>query len=303
MRMGLRVCLSTLITLLIFTHTAIAQHGPWVDVPTDAPAEVIEPVVVEQPAVASHAIPVPRHTTPTAQPVETAIPQTSESKPLGMPRAREQDQSIASDEVTTPLVLGNDFVRTVAALGGVLLLIFGLAQFYKRLARTRGGLSGQLGAGGRAPAGLVEVLGRYPISSGMTLVVLRFDRRVLLLSHAGSSRGKKGMGGAGTMQTLCEVDGVEDVASIIGKVRDEAGDSISASFERALHEAGNATDQEIEKAMYQPAPGMHVQRPRRIAPGFVGNDEGDRLELTSSNDSPAASQVLRRRLGAMRRGH
>ena len=105
------------------------------------------------------------------------------------------------------------------------------------------------------------------------------------------------------MQTLCEMSGPEEVASILGKVRDHEGDSIAASFEKALHQAGNATDQEIASAMYQPAPGMHVQRPRRVAPGLVSNDEGDRLELTSTNDSPAASQVLRRRLGAMRRGN
>ncbi len=303
MWMGLRGCLSILITLLISTHAAYAQHGPWVEVPVDTAVQIQEPVVAKQADHSDTPTPLPIQVLESDQ--ETAVaasPASSESQPLGMPRSREQEQSIG-DEVATPMMLGKEFVRTIAALGGVLLLIFGLAQFYKRLARTRGGLSGQIGAGGRAPAGLVEVLGRYPISSGMTLVVLRFDRRVLLLSHAGSSRGKRGMGGSGTMQTLCEVDSVEDVASILGKVRDEAGESISASFERALHEAGNATDQEIEKAMYQPAPGMHVQRPRRIAPGFVANDEGDRLELTSHNDSPAASQVLRRRLGAMRRGH
>ncbi len=200
------------------------------------------------------------------------------------------------------MVLGKDFARTVAALGGVLLLIFALAHVYKKLVRSRGGLSGQMGAGGRAPAGLVEVLGRYPISSGMTLVVLRFDRKVLLLSHAGGGRGKRGMSGPGAMQTLCEMDSAEDVASILGKVRDESGDSIAASFERTLQEAGNATDQEISKAMFESSPGMHVQPPRRIAPGFVANEEGDRLELTSLNESSAASQVMRRRLGAMRRG-
>ena len=222
--------------------------------------------------------------------------------PLGLPRVRQESQPIGDAEVTTPMVLGKDFIRTVAALAGVLLLIFALAHAFKRLSRTKGGLSGQMGAGGRAPAGLVEVLGRYPISSGMTLVVLRFDRKILLLSHAGGRRGKKGMGMGGSMQTLCEVGDLEDVASILRKVRDQSGDSIAATFEKTLQEAGNATDQEIAKAMYQPAPGVHVQRPRRIAPGFVENDEGDRLELTSMNESAAASQVLRRRLGAMRRG-
>ncbi|MGJ8636199.1 MAG: hypothetical protein ACSHX5_05105 [Phycisphaerales bacterium] len=275
---------------------ASAQLGPWtdsIDVQPSEPASqpVSQPLSQQQPAEQ-----------PQLQPAAQQTQTDSASKPLGLPRQSSESQPIGTSTPTTPIVLGKEFVRTVATLAGVLLLIFALAHFYKRLARTRGGLSGQIGAGGRAPAGIVEVLGRYPISSGMTLVVLRFDRKILLLSHAGRSRGKKGIGGVGGMQTLCEVSSAEEVASILAKTRDAAGDSIAASFERSLQEAGNATDQEIAKAMYQPAPGVHVQRPRRVAPGLVSNDEGDRLELTSQHESPAASQVMRRRLGAMRRG-
>ncbi len=279
---------------------ASSQLGPWTDSIDVQPSEAVsqpvsQPLSQQQPAEQPQLQPAAQST---AQQTQT----DSASKPLGLPRQSSESQPIGTSTPTTPIVLGKEFVRTVATLAGVLLLIFALAHFYKRLARTRGGLSGQIGAGGRAPAGIVEVLGRYPISSGMTLVVLRFDRKILLLSHAGRSRGKKGIGGVGGMQTLCEVSSAEEVASILAKTRDAAGDSIAASFERSLQEAGNATDQEIAKAMYQPAPGVHVQRPRRVAPGLVSNDEGDRLELTSQHESPAASQVMRRRLGAMRRG-
>lgn len=286
------------LTLIIgsLAAPASAQLGPWtdaIDVQPSEPASQRQPAEQPQPQPAAQ---------PTTQPTTQQVQTDSASKPLGLPRQSSESQPIGTSTPTTPIVLGKEFVRTVATLAGVLMLIFALAHFYKRLARTRGGLSGQIGAGGRAPAGIVEVLGRYPISSGMTLVVLRFDRKILLLSHAGRSRGKKGIGGVGGMQTLCEVSSAEEVASILAKTRDAAGDSIAASFERSLQEAGNATDQEIAKAMYQPAPGVHVQRPRRVAPGFVSNDEGDRLELTSQHESPAASQVMRRRLGAMRRG-
>lgn len=283
--------------LMLLTQHAQAQLGPSFE-------QQVQPIreTVQEPVIDLIETPRPVRTQ-SDQPStlgELAL-QTSESRPLGLPRAESESQAIGNSEVTTPSALGKDFIQTVAALAGVLLLIFALAQLYKRIARTRGGLSGQLGAGGKAPAGLVEVLARYPISSGMTLVVLRFDRRVLLLSHAGGSRGKRGLGG-GAMQTLCELDQPEDVASILSKARDESGDSIAASFERTLMEAGNATDQQISQAMYQPKPGVHVQSPRRVAPGFVSNDEGDRYELTSQNEAEAASQVLRRRLGAMRRG-
>lgn len=287
-----QTCLMSIGFALILMHAtqhAQAQLGPSFDQPQQESLQdnIQEPIIdlVETPPLARQEL----------------AKQTSESRPLGLPRAESESQAIGNSEVTTPSALGKDFIQTVAALAGVLLLIFALAQFYKRIARTRGGLSGQLGAGGKAPAGLVEVLARYPISSGMTLVVLRFDRRVLLLSHAGGSRGKRGLGG-GAIQTLCELDQAEDVASILSKARDESGDSIAASFERTLMEAGNATDQQISQAMYQPKPGVHVQSPRRVAPGFVSNDEGDRYELTSQNEAEAASQVLRRRLGAMRRG-
>lgn len=288
--------LGSLLTLLITAHPAMAQYGPWVDAGFEQATETPVDAAPTQPIAPAENQVVGVVSSPSQS------QQSSESKPLGFPRVRQAEQALGSEEMTTPMVLGKDFIRTIATLGGVLLLIFALAHVYKRIARTHGGLSGQIGAGGKAPAGLVEVLGRYPISSGMTLVVLRFDRKILLLSHAGGGRGKKGVGGAGTMQTLCEVSELEDVASILGKVRDQAGDSIAATFEKTLQEAGNATDQEIAKAMYQPSPGMNVQRPRRVAPGFVTNDEGDRLELTSLNESPAASQVMRRRLGAMRRG-
>ncbi len=290
------VRLGTIFLFILLAPNAVAQHGPWVEA---TPEPVVEPIIdlVEPPSTQ----PVTQTATqPETQQPQRIAPNSSESKPLGLPRQR-QNQSLGGDDVKTPAVLGKEFIRTVAALSGVLLLIFALAQLYKRFARTRGGLSGQIGAGGRAPAGLVEVLARYPISSGMTIVVLRFDRKVLLLSHASSRRGKRSAG-SNEMHTLCEVTSPEDVASILGKVRDASGDSIAASFERTLQEAGNATDQEINQAMNQPSPGLHVQRPRRIAPGMVANDEGDRLELTSTQDSSAATQVLRRRLGAMRRG-
>lgn len=287
-----RAHLALTVILGFFTTLAPAQLGPYADSISVAEPQQTDPVTKPEP------VQLPE----TETEKQTSPISSSASRPLGLPRQSEESQPIGTQVEKTPLGLGKEFLRTVATLAGVLMLIFALAHIYKRLARTRGGLSGQLGAGGRAPAGIVEVLGRYPISSGMTLVVLRFDRKILLLSHAGHSKGKKGLAGIGGMQTLCEVSSPEEVASILAKTRDAEGDSIAANFERSLQEAGSATDQEIAKAMYQPAPGVHVQRPRRIAPGMVSNEEGDRLELTGHTDSPAAAQAMRRRLGAMRRG-
>ncbi|MFG0246050.1 MAG: hypothetical protein ACF8MF_08400 [Phycisphaerales bacterium JB052] len=194
------------------------------------------------------------------------------------------------------------WVQTAAALGGVLLLIMGLSQLYKRLARSQGGLVGQLGAGGNAPTGILEVIGRYPLGTGMTLVVLKFDRRVLLVANSGATRGKHARGA--TMQTLCELSDPEDVASILLKARSASGESIAQSFERALQEADDLTDESIYgyDEPVRPAAQVHLPRQQAAPARTITSDEGDRAELWSTGATgQAAAGVLRKRLATMRR--
>ncbi len=213
------------------------------------------------------------------------------------------DPNAGAEDSAPMLGLGVGWLQTVIALAGVLLLILGLSQFYKRLARTQGGLAGKIGAGGSAPSGILEVIGRYPISAGMTLVVLKFDRRVLLVSSSAATRGKHARGAS--MQTLCELSDPEDVASVLLKARSASGESIARSFERALQEADDMTDESIYAHQEPVRPSI---RPRRSAAQVgqpnrtITSDEGDRAELWSSDaDGQAAAGVLRRRLAAMRR--
>lgn len=159
--------------------------------------------------------------------------------------------------------------RTVLALAGVVAMILGLSWLFKRASRAAGGISGSLGAGGRAPAGIVEILARYPVASRHTLVVLRFDRRVLLCSMTGSTRSA----GAG-MTVLCELDEPEDVASVLIKTRDEAGETIARSFERSLRDAERLTREaeEIEPVrvrMPQPS-ATPSSAPRSISASRAG---------------------------------
>jgi flagellar biogenesis protein FliO len=194
------------------------------------------------------------------------------------------------------------YLQTIVALLGVILLIVGLGQVYKRLAKAQGGLAGQLGAGGSAPSGIIEVIGRYPISKGMTLVVLRFDRKVLLLSHASSSKGKSGR--AASMELLCELGDPEDVASILLKARTASGESIAQSFEQTLREADELTDDHLRDVDMGFAEVNPVRFPsQRTEPvRTITTDEGDRAELWSSGqDTRAAAGVLRHRLASMRR--
>jgi len=194
------------------------------------------------------------------------------------------------------------FAQTIIALVGVILLILGLAQVYKRLARSQGGLVSKLGAGGSAPPGIIEVIGRYPISKGMMLVLLRFDHKILLLSHASSSKGKSGR--AGSMELLCELSDPEDVASILLKARSAAGESIAQSFEQTLREADDLTDAQLHDVDLGLSEVNPVRYPTHRTPPVrtITSDEGDRAELWSSGqDSRAAAGVLRRRLATMRR--
>ncbi len=220
------------------------------------------------------------------------------SLPLGPVDASSEpvdEASIGSNR----LMSRGGLAQTGIALAGVLLLILGLGQLYKKLARSQGGLAGAIGAGGSAPSGLVEILGRYPISSKMTLVVMRFDRRVLLLSHAGGGKGRNAQ--LGSMSTLCELDRAEDVASVLLKVRNEEGDSIAQSFERTLREADEYQDRMLDDAEYgyEHTPVRVPTRSRQPAQ-VMSNDAGDRAEFGVATESEAAAGVLRRRLAAMR---
>lgn len=126
-------------------------------------------------------------------------------------------------------VLDNSLLRTGGSLGVVLALIYGLS----RLARRYGGKGSTLAAAfgaGASPAGVLEVLGRFPIGRGQTLVLLRIDNRVLLLAQTSPGLRLRGGGGAGSLTTLCEVTNPEDVASLLLKVQDAEQASTAAKF-------------------------------------------------------------------------
>ncbi|MEM8835399.1 MAG: flagellar biosynthetic protein FliO [Planctomycetota bacterium] len=130
-----------------------------------------------------------------------------------------------------PAWLNGWLARTLVAMGGVIALIF-VTRWVMQLATGRSGaLANQLGAGGRAPSGVLSVLGRYPISRGQSLVLLKLDRRILLLSQTDAG-----------FTTLSEVSEAEDVASILLKTSDETGEGIAERFDGLLREAERDPD-------------------------------------------------------------
>ncbi len=121
----------------------------------------------------------------------------------------------------------------------VLALIVVSAGVVRAMARRSGGVASMVGAGGRAPPGILSVLGRYPVGGGLTLVLLQLDRRILLVSH---SPGSVLRSRPGSMTILCEVRDEEEVASILQRAQDERGESLTMRFNEMLQRFGERHD-------------------------------------------------------------
>lgn len=207
-------------------------------------------------------------------PLPAATPSASrEQAPLGKPlkSASSPAPSKASAASADPAWLA----RMAGSLVLVLVLAVAALMLLKLLARARGGLAGAVGAGGRAPSGILEVLGRYPLTRGETLILLRIDRRVLLLSHAKTGK----LGSSSGTHTLCEITDPEEVASILVKTQDDQSRSLSERFTSVLGRFERATDQALRLA---PAPTpLPAVRPRRVA------SENLRLRLRALREEEA----------------
>lgn len=167
---------------------------------------------------------VPAESTP---PDGAQHPAAVESRPLGIPATLTGSPASLRDSRagSTPndIKTGPGWWRTAGALSLVVVVILAIAAIVRRLAGRSSGLMHAIGAGGRAPSGLLQVLGRYPVGRGQTLVLFKLDRRVLLVCQSG------GVKGAG-MRTLCEVTDPEEVASILLHAAEAEGRSLSSRF-------------------------------------------------------------------------
>lgn len=209
---------------ILFLSTVASAYG----VPTGVGPS--EPEIVAQPPTSSSSTP-PR-------------PEI-ESRALGAPRTSKDAQPAAKPatkpETTSPADMMKSMWRTGGALAAVLGIAIALAWATKRLARTRGTLAAAIGAGGASPSGVLEVLGRYPLSRGITLVLLKIDAKVLLVSQTVSRSGA-------SMQTLCEIDEPDQVASILLKASRSERSSIADRFQSLLSSSDRAMERELESA-------------------------------------------------------
>ncbi len=249
--------------VLLVTGAAFAQDG--------APVSRVEPV---PPKSLTEALDPARQD---EAPVETtAVPQatSTESLPLGRPKGA--DATKDADGANSAQAVSSQWWRTAMALALVVGAILLVAMVFKAAAKRQGGLAAAMGAGGRAPSGVMEVLGRYPVSRGQTLVLLRLDRRVLLLCQSASRRG------GSSMQTLSEISDPEDVASLISKTRDDDSASASARFSALLGKFGGTDTPDHPGALT-----VEIDEPRQPS----------RPNALSGND---AVEAIRRRLADMR---
>jgi hypothetical protein len=213
-----------------------------------------------------------------AAPAFASEPASPESRPLPTP-AKATSGPEASPLAAEKAGLSGSAVQTIASLAGVVALIVVLGVTVRLVSRRSGGLMAAMGAGGRAPSGLLEVLGRYPVGRGSTLILLKMDRRVLLVSQGGGGK----FGGA-SMTTLCEVTEPEDVASILLKVRDEEGDTLARKFQGML----TGADRAAAAALDEPEP---AQKRLNVGP--------DSFDLAQARAAKAAPPI-RSRLNTLR---
>lgn len=198
---------------------------------------------VEEPPIA-----VPTASQPAAVASQIAAPLVDlNPRPLGQPGAAAKKTVVEKTQAPQPgaaaALMDNPVVRTSLSLGVVVGLILLCAAAFRKLGkRAGGGLWAAAGGAGASPAGILEILGRYPIARGQSLILLKVDRRILLLSQTTP----RIRAGAGTLTTLAEITDPEEVASILIKSQDSEGATNSAKFQALLgrFDAGHRTEAE-----------------------------------------------------------
>jgi len=219
MHPGVRIAVIVAGALAIAPGAHAADPGSERQAPVDA---VVGPPIPSGPAVTGGDIAAEASGEPApTEDAGIAVAPETERRPLG---AAPSEERAAASGVAGDTFAGNWVGRTVLALAFVIGLAVLLRALMRRAA-SGSGLVNQLGAGGRAPSGLLSVLGRYPVARGQTLVLLKVDRRVLLLSQTSAG-----------FSTLSEITDPEEVASILVTTRDEEGESMAARFSTVLQD-------------------------------------------------------------------
>ncbi|VAX35955.1 hypothetical protein MNBD_PLANCTO03-904 [hydrothermal vent metagenome] len=149
---------------------------------------------------------------------------------------------------TPSLKVGEGWWRTAGALVIIIVLILAAAAIVRQLVGRSGGLLHAMGAGGRSPSGLLHVLGRYPIGRGQTLILLKLDRRIMLVCQSVGTKG-------GGMRTICEINDPEEVASIVLHTAEAEGRTLSNRFREMVSgfESSHSDTESVVQPVEMPA--------------------------------------------------
>ncbi|MCA9299028.1 MAG: hypothetical protein KDA28_08175 [Phycisphaerales bacterium] len=238
------------VLLILLLVTAVVRTAPASNEPFGPPAPA-----AQTPAAAASADGGPDESADGTLPRESSAIGASEDRPIG----RVESRPILPAEGPPPTgTSGRDLARTIGALAGVIALILALGWGVRAVARRQGGLFGAMSAGGRAPSAILEVIGRYPLGRGLTLVLLNVDQRILPVSQSSGGR----LGGM-RMETLCEIDEPEDVASILLKSHSDEEDSLARRFSAILR-----GEDEESRRIYQ----SHEPVETRVSPASLLRD-------------------------------
>lgn len=152
--------------------------------------------------------------------------------PIAAPTAPAAQDADANRPIAAPSgSFTGDAVRTVVALGAVL----ALALVVRHVARK---LVDPLAA--RRPSGVVQVLGRFPVAKGQSLLLIAVGTRVICTHQS-----------AGKMETLCEFSDPQEIAML--RTRIEAGTPGRERFERELVRSLERDESEPSRARALPA--------------------------------------------------
>ncbi|MBL0871758.1 MAG: flagellar biosynthetic protein FliO, partial [Phycisphaerales bacterium] len=162
-------------------------------------------------------------------------------------------------------------------LGVVLVVLVGCMMLLKRVMGAGSSLASALGPGGKAPGGVIEVLGRYPVAKGQLLVLVKVDRRVLLLGH--SSPGRGGVAGGGGFVTLSEINEPEEVARLLQKIEDGGGTSLASKFGSMLRKHSDEHGDGVERVVGE----TESEREREREREREDDDEVDSLSFVRSS--------------------
>ena len=258
-------------------HTLCAD-GPPVEPKAEAPAPAAQPA--QTPATPSAVKPITGNEAKPLFPPGFKAPDAGGTKPQQKPAETSGFGTLTATAVPLAVVIGVIFIASL---------------LFKRAIKSGGSLAAAIGAGGRAPAGLLEVLGRYPVARGQTLVLLKLDQRVLLLSQTQAARGHPG-----GFTTLSEITDPADVASILSKVGESEATGPASRFNAMLadangdHETPRVSGFRRLASMVNPQP-VSWQEPEPPAP-----TQPEAVETPAPTMRFTGVDSLRSRLSAMK---